>query len=206
MPRFALAAVIVLAIGVAAWWMGHRSADSVNWALLTGYHQGSVQVEKDGLDTPDFAAARAFVASRLGPSAESVLPRRLPAGLACVAASVLPWGDDRVAQFDWRAGAERVSMFIVPVDTFSMAAEPEHRPRIAVEDRDYHLMSCDGLKALCWKVGPKAGGALGAKTHMCVMMGSAGFSEILAWAESMRRGDSLLSSDSSGRSGAKVGN
>ena len=201
MPRFALAAVVVLAIGVVTWWMGHRSASSVNWALLTSYHHGTSGVEEDGLDTTDFAAARAFLVSRLGPSAESVLPRRLPAGLVSEAACILPWGEGKVAQFEWLTGSEKVSMFIVPVDTLAPAMEPEHRPRIGFKDHDYHMMSQDGVKALCWKVGPKGRGADAAKTHMCVIMGSANFDKILEWAETIRRSDSLWSADSAARPG-----
>jgi anti-sigma factor (TIGR02949 family) len=207
MPRFALAAVIVLAIGLGSYWLGHRSGDGVDWALLTSYHQETAEVEEDGLDTPDFAAARAFVVSRLGPSAEPVLPRRLPAGLACEAACVLPWGDSRVAQFEWRAGSEKISMFLVPLGASSLTGEPEHRPRIVVQDHDYHMMSRDGINALCWKAGPKGlPRRAGAKTHICIMMGSAGFSNILAWAESMRHGDSLSSSNPGAAPGAGIGN
>lgn len=206
MPRFALAAVIVLAIGLGSYWLGHHSGDGVDWALLTSYHQETAQVEEDGLDTTDFAAARAFLVSRLAPSAESVLPRCMPAGLVSEAACVLPWGEDKVAQFEWRTGSEKVSMFIVPVDTLSLGMEPEHRPRIVVQDHDYHMMSRDGVRALCWKVGPKGDGATGAKTHMCVIMGSADFRNILAWAESMRRSDSLSLSNPGAAPGAGIGN
>ena len=205
-PRFALAAVVVLAVGVATWWLGHRSSNGLNWALLASYHQGMPEVEEDGLDTTDFAAARAFLVSRLGPSVDDVLPRRMPAGMVSEAACVLPWGRDRLAQFEWLHGSEKISMFIVPIDTMGPVMEPEHRPRIAFEDHDYHMLNSDGVKALCWKVAPKDRGEAGAKTHICVMMGSASFDTILAWAESIRHGDSLSSSHPGVAPGAGIGN
>jgi anti-sigma factor (TIGR02949 family) len=206
MPRFALAAVVVLAVGVASWWMGHRSSDGVNWPLLAGYHQGMSEVEGDGLDTTDFSAARAFLVSRLGSSIEDVLPRRMPAGLVCEAACVLPWGSDRLAQFEWLHGSERISMFIVPIDTMELVMEPEHRPRIAFEDRDYHMLNSDGVKGLCWRVGPKDCIEASPKSHIFVVMGAASFDTILAWAESIRHGDSLSPGNPGAAPGTGIGN
>ncbi len=206
LPRFALAAVIVLAIGIGTWYMGHRTAqESVNWALLTSYHMGTSGIEEDGLDTPEFVAARSFILSRFGPAHEPLLPHAMPPGITSEAACVLPWGNDRLAQLEWLDGTERISMFVIPIDTLSPAMEPEHRPRIGFPDHDYHMFSAGDLRALCWKVGKTGTPMDEQKTHMKVLMGATSYDTLLKWAEALRQTDSAWSSDASTRLDSKSG-
>lgn len=205
-PRFALAAVIVLAIGVGSWWMGHRTTQHhVDWALLSSYHMGTSAVEEDGLDTTEYAAARAFLVSRFDPAHEPLFPRAMPEGITSEAACVMPWGQSRLARFEWLHGSEEVSMFIVPLDTLSPAVEPEHRPRIGFPDHDYHMYSDGDLKALCWKVGLSGTAADQHKTHMNILMGTVSYDTLLKWAESLRRGDGAWSGDSAASLDSKTG-
>lgn len=178
MPRFAVAALVVLLVGAGSWWMAHKATPAVNWALLTGYHLGTMEVQEDGLDTDNFNDARAFLVSRLGPGSDTILPRAIPSELTAHSACLLPCGDQKLAQFEFMVDGNKVSLFIVPVASFPKMDDPEQYPRMVVGDHDYHMVTTGGVNSLCWK--DHAG-------YMCAIMGPADFPTMLAWAEKIRR-------------------
>lgn len=169
--RFAVAAVIILALGTGTLWMsqqyGIRSAD---WQLLAAYHHEMVEVEEDGIETADFSEARAFIVSRLGADVDAVMPLGVPDGVVIHEACVEPWAQTRLAHLEFETEFSDLSLFMLPASAFPMTDEPQVDGGWAVLRTA--TMGC--CRAVCWE--DKGG-------YVCVLVGDCELPRLMALAK-----------------------
>jgi mycothiol system anti-sigma-R factor len=153
MGRFVLAAVIVLGLGLGAGWLAqqYRGGRS-DWFTLGGYHHDLIPVEETGIETTDFAAARAFVAEHLDPALADILPARLPDNLTVHASCVMPWRSGKMAHLELaRAGSEPgqtedLSVFVIPA-----GCSPEKMgPEVYTTARCYQTAVLGCCRVVAW--------------------------------------------------------
>lgn len=177
LSRFALAASMVLVVGLGAWWMAHRSAGpTCDWSRLAGYHADTIEMaegDEDGIETTDPIAAHDFIVQRLGADSDPALPKRLPSNLVTHEACMKPWKKSKIAQFEWRRGSQEISMFVAPATCLPITSEP----KVESGNRCYRMATVNGFHALCWK--DTCG-------YVCVMMTDSDFDTMLAWADELR--------------------
>ena len=179
MPRFALAASLLLLVAVGSWWMTrHGTSEAADWQLLADYHYHRVDVPEDGIETNCPIESRKFIVSRLGEETGRVVPEVIPAGLTVREACVMPLKSARIALLEWRAEWDDVSFIVAPASSIPIGSEPA----MERNGRSYHVVSKDGLNAVCWE---EAGG------YVCVMMAPSDFGTMFSWAEELRRPDGL---------------
>ena len=172
--RFALAAVVVLAVGVATWWMSSRyEVRAADWPLLAAYHHGTIEAEEEGIETANFAEARAFVVSRFGQDVDRILPLSIPEGMATCSACVEPWVGTRIAHMAFVSDIGPVSFFMLPVSSFAITDETP----VELDGQTYHTTAVGCCRGVCWH---KGGG------FVCALMGDCETAELLAMAEACR--------------------
>jgi hypothetical protein len=174
MPRYALAASVALLITVGAWWLANRGTSvGADWQLLADYHYHRADVVADGIHTEDPREAYEFVAARLGEETGTFVPRNLPDGLIYHEACVMPLKADRIAFLEWRDRKDSVSLVIARSSCLSICSQPEMTWR----GRTYHVITANGLNAVCWE---EDGG------HVCAILAPTDLSRVFAWAEQVR--------------------
>jgi len=175
MPRFALAASLLLFIVAGSWWMTRqRTSEAADWQLLADYYYHRVDVPEDGIETNCPIESRKFIVSRLGEETGRAVPEAIPAGLTVEEACVMPWKSARIAVLEWRAESDDVSFIVAPASSIPIGNEPTRE----WNGRSYHVVSKDGLNAVCWE---EAGG------YVCVMMAPSDFGTMFSWAEAVRK-------------------
>lgn len=193
LTRFAVAAGVVLAVGLGAAWMEETAGPQrLPWRTLAGYHhERATTVEEVGLRTNDYSQARAFLASQLSPGVATLLPESAPAGVNIHQCCVMPWQDSRLARIAFDGGeAGPLSLFVIPAKAFQFSDEA----RIRVADRNYRSVKLGCCRAVCWTdIGD----------YVCVMFGDCGPNDLLAYAESWQSAQTLRSSSGTTRSGER---
>lgn len=174
MPRFALAASLVLLVGVCAWWLAlSGTPEAADWQLLADYHYHRADVPGDGIETNCPVESREFVVERMGEETGQFVPQVIPEGLTIHEACVMPWKSTLMVQLEWRAQQEHVSLFVARASCLPLGSEP----KLDWNGRTYYVVSRDGLNAVCWE---EDGG------YVCVMMAPTDFSTMFAWADELR--------------------
>lgn len=176
MPRFALAASVILLIAVGSWWMTrHGTTQAAEWQQLADYHyhRASGMPDDGGLLTDCPFKSRDYIVAHLGEQVRNAIPTVVPAGMTVREACVKELKSGRVAFLEWRAQHEDVSVVVARAACLPMcctsSAEWHGRP--------YHVISQDGLNAVCWAE---------ADGYVCVMMAPADYGTMFAWVEEMR--------------------
>jgi len=173
MPRFALAASVILLIAVGSWWMTkHGTPQAAEWQQLADYHYHRVGAD-DGLKTNCPFKSRDYVVSRLGEEARSAIPTVVPAGMTVREACVKELNSGRVAFLEWRAQHDDVSVVVARAACLPLCCTP----KAEWHGRPYHVMSQDGLNAVCWEENDG---------YICVMMAPADYGTMFTWVEEMR--------------------
>jgi mycothiol system anti-sigma-R factor len=174
MPRFALAASLILLIGAGSWWMTrHGTPQAADWQLLADYHYHRASVPDDGIETNCPFKSRDFIVSRLGEETGRVIPTVVPAGMTVHEACVKPFKSGQLAFLEWRAQQEDVSVIVARASCLPLGGTPT----MEWHGRPYHVVSKDGLNAVCWE---EDGG------YVCVMMAPADFGTVFTWVEQVR--------------------
>jgi len=176
MPRFALAASVILLVAVGSWWMTkHGTPEAAEWHQLADYHYhrtngvGDVGVLKTNCPFQ----SQDYIASRMGEDVRAAIPTVVPAGMTVREACIKELKSGRVAFLEWRAQHEDVSVVVARASCLSLlrtsTAEWHGRP--------YHVISQDSLNAVCWE---ENGG------YICVMMAPADYNTMFSWVDEMR--------------------
>lgn len=174
MPRFALAASVILLIAVGSWWMTrHGTPQAAEWQLLADYHYHRGNVPDDGLMTNCPFQSRDYIVSLLGEEAGRATPTVVPAGMTVREACVKPLKSGRAAFLEWRAQHDDVSVVVARAACLPLGGTPSTE----WNGRPYHVVTQDGLNAVCWE---EDGG------YVCVMMAPADFGTMFSWVEEMR--------------------
>ncbi|HUU46013.1 MAG TPA: zf-HC2 domain-containing protein [Acidobacteriota bacterium] len=169
--RFALAAVVVLAVGAVTWWMSDRyEVHAADWPLLSAYHHHMVEVDEDGIETTDFAEARAFVVSRFGEDVDRTLPLTIPDGIATCSACIEPLEETRIAHLAFASDQGAVSLFMLPVSSFTLTDETP----VELGGQIYHTVTIGCCRGVCWH---KGGG------FVCALVSDCEIPRLLALAE-----------------------
>ena len=170
--RFAIAAVLVFGIGIGAAWVNQETGpQSVPWRTLAGYHHERLEVEEVGIETSDYAQARAFLAAQMNPGVATLLPASAPAGVDLEECCVMPWGKDRLGRIAFDGGESgEVSFFIIPASAFRFSDEA--RVRLATHEYRSKKLGC--CRAVCWEDGGE---------YVCMMFGDCKANDLLAYAE-----------------------
>ncbi len=171
MPRFALAASVILLIAVGSWWM--NTPQAADWQLLADYHYHRTAISDDGIETNCPFQSRDFIISRLGEETGRVIPTVVPNGVSVHEACIKRLGADSVAFLEWRAQRGDVSVVIARATCLPMGGTASTE----WHGRSYHVVSHDGLNAVCWE---EDGG------YVCVMMAPDDFGTMFSWVEEMR--------------------
>ena len=181
--RFAVAAVLVLGIGVGAAWMDREAGPQrLPWRTLANYHHERVQVEEVGIETADYAQARAFLAAQMNPGVAALLPESAPAGVGLHECCVMPWEGERLGRLAFNGGeAGDISLFIIPASAFQFSDEA----RIRYAQHDYRSKKLGCCRAVCWDEGGE---------YVCVLLGDCQANDLLAYAESWQAAHSVGSS------------
>lgn len=184
--RFALAAVLVLGVGVGAAWVDRAAGpQSVPWRTLAGYHHERVQVEEVGIETADYAQARAFLTAQMNPGVATLLPVSAPAGVGLHECCVMPWGTEKLGRLAFDGGeAGEVSLFIIPASSFRFSDEA----RVRFADNDYRSKKLGCCRAVCWNDGGE---------YVCVMFGDCKANDLLAYAEAWQASHNVRTSGGS---------
>lgn len=184
--RFAVAALLVLGIGVgAAWVQDEAGPQRVDWRTLAMYHHENAPVEEVGLETADYGQARAFLAAQMNPGVAQLLPASAPPGVGLHECCVMPWGDDRLGRLAFDGGeADGISLFIIPASRFQFADEA----RLRVADNDYRTVKLGCCRAVCWNEGGE---------YVCMMFGDCHANDLLAYAEAWKAAQNVRSSGGS---------
>jgi anti-sigma factor (TIGR02949 family) len=181
--RFAIAAVIVLAVGVgAAWLQSETGPKRLSWRTLAGYHHEMIPVKEVGIETNDYAQARAFLAAQMNPGVATLLPESAPPGVKTHESCVMPWQDGQLGRFAFDGDAGEISLFIIPTNSIRFSDEP----RIRIDDREYRSVKLGCCRAVCWDDGE----------YVCVMLGDCRANDLLAYAQLWQTGTSRHSSGS----------
>lgn len=174
MPRFALAASVILLIAVGSWWMTrHGTLQAADWQLLADYHYHRGNTPDDGFMTDCPFKSRDFIVSRLGEEARNAIPTIVPAGMTVREACIKPLKSGRVAFLEWRAEFDDVSVVVARAACLPLGGTSSTE----WHGRPYRVISQDGLNAVCWE---EDGG------YVCVMMAPADFVTMFSWVEEMR--------------------
>lgn len=184
--RFAVAAVLVLAVGVGAAWVDRQAGpQSLPWRTLAGYHHERGQVEEVGIETADYAQVRAFLTAQMNPGVATLLPASAPAGMGLQECCVMPWGGERLGRVEF-AGDETgdVSLFIIPASTFQFSDEA----RVRFAQHDYRTKKLGCCRAVCWDEGGE---------YVCVMFGDCKANDLLAYAEAWKAAHNVSTSSKS---------
>jgi anti-sigma factor (TIGR02949 family) len=183
--RFAVAAVLVLAVGVGAAWVEKEAGPQrVAWRTLAGYHHERAEVEEVGIETADYTQARAFLAAQLNPGVATLLPASAPPGIGVHECCVMPWEDGRLGRIAFDGGeADGISLFIVPASRFQFSDEA----RLRVADRDYRTVKLGCCRAVCWDEGGE---------YVCMMFGDCSANDLLAYAEAWHAAQNVRSGGS----------
>jgi anti-sigma factor (TIGR02949 family) len=189
--RFAIAAGLILTVGVgAAWLQGKTAPERLPWRTLAGYHHERIEVEEVGIETSDYNQARAFLTAQMNPGVGSLLPESVPPGVQTHESCVMPWQDGKLGRFAFDGDAGEISLFIIPASACCFSDEP----RIRVDNRDYRSVKLGCCRAICWDEGGE---------YVCVMLGDCHANDLLAYAQSWQ---SANSRHSSGGSSLSTGN
>lgn len=181
--RFAVAAALVLGIGVgAAWVQKEAGPQRVDWRTLAGYHHERAGVEEVGIETADYAQARAFLAAQMNPGVAQLLPAAAPPGVGLHECCVMPWEGSRLGRIAFEGGeADGISLFIIPASEFRFADEA----RLRVADHSYRTVKLGCCRAVCWDEGGE---------YVCMMFGDCGANDLLAYAEAWKAAQNVRSS------------
>lgn len=183
--RFALAAGLIMAVGVgAAWLQGKSGPERMSWRTLAGYHHDRIPVEEVGIETADYAEARAFLAAQMSPGIAALLPESAPAGVEVEESCVMPWQGGQLGRLAFEGGqAGGISLFLLPANLVHLSDEP----RIRVNDRNYHSVKLGCCRAVCWDNGGE---------YVCVMLGDCSAGDLLTHAQAWQAGTSRHSGGS----------
>ena len=184
--RFAIAAGLILSVGVGAAWLQQQSApERLPWRTLAGYHHEKIEVEEVGIETNDYSQARTFLAAQMNPGLANLLPESAPPGVGLHECCVMPWGDAKLGRLAFKGcEAGDISLFVIPASAFHFSDEP----RIRINDRDCRSVKLGCCRAVCWDDG---GG------YVCVMLGDCDAKDLLAYAQSWQSASSRHSSGGS---------
>ncbi|MBI3872575.1 MAG: zf-HC2 domain-containing protein [candidate division Zixibacteria bacterium] len=185
--RFALAAAILLALGLGAAWMARqRGGAKIEWAVLGGYHHDMIEVEEDGLETADFGQAREFVAQHFCPEAAGCLPLQSPNGIVTHDACIIPWRSKKLAHYELEAPDRggKLSIFVTPAAEFRFTDEPA----VQIGSEVYHTATYRCCRFVSWR---------GNDNYVCTLMGDCPIPQLLAWAEAWHGRRLLKNSDTS---------
>jgi len=174
MPRFALAASVILLIAVGSWWMTkHGTPQAAEWQALADYHYHRGGMADDGFKTDCPFKSRDYIISRLGEDAGRAIPTVVPAGMTVQEACVKELKSGSVAFLEWHAQHEDVSVVVARAACLSLCGTSSAE----WHGKSYHVVTQDGLNAVCWEEG---GG------YICVMMAPADYGTMFSWVEEMR--------------------
>ncbi len=183
--RFAIAAGLILSVGVGAAWLQQQSApERLSWRTLAGYHHEKIEVEEVGIETADYTQARAFLAAQMSPGVASLLPESAPPGVKTHESCVMPWQNGKLGRFAFDGDAGEISLFIIPADACCFSDEP----RIRIDNREYRSVKLGCCRAVCWDDGTG---------YVCVMLGDCHANDLLAYAQSWQSANSRHSSGGS---------
>ena len=173
LTRFAVAAGLVLAVGLGSAWMDRKAGPQrMPWRTLAGYHHEMIPVKEVGIETGDYDQARAFLVAQMNPGVATLLPESVPPGVSIHESCVMPWGGDRLGRLAFDGGeAGPISFFVIPANSFQFSDEA----RIQIADRNYRSVKLGCCRAVCWDEGGE---------YVCVMLGDCGANDLLAYAES----------------------
>lgn len=185
--RFAVAAALVLAVGVGAAWVDREAGpQSVSWRTLAGYHHERGEVEEIGIETADYSQARAFLAAQMNPGVATLLPASAPAGVGLRECCVMPWEGEKLGRLAFDGGAAGdVSLFVIPASAFQFSDEA----RVRFANHDYRSKKLGCCRAVCWDEDGK---------YVCIMFGDCQANDLLAYAESWKAAHNVRSSEGSG--------
>ncbi|MEW5701674.1 MAG: zf-HC2 domain-containing protein [Candidatus Zixiibacteriota bacterium] len=177
MWRFAVAAAVVLGLGLGSGWLAqHYRGGRSGWFTLGGYHHDLIPVEEDGLETTDFAAAKRFLAEHMDPAVAENLPPYLPPNLIVRASCVVPWQSGHMAHLEFtlvggQAGHdEELSVFVIPT-----ASLPERMgPDVHTAARSYQTAVLGCCRVVSWH---------DSATYDCVMVADTEVERLVAIAE-----------------------
>ncbi len=179
MPRFALAASVILLITVGSWWMTkHGTPQAADWQMLADYHYHRGNNPDDGLMTDCPFKSRDYIVSRLGEEAYNAIPTVVPAGMTVHEACIKPLKSGRVAFLEWRAQHDDVSVVVARAACLPLCGTSSTE----WHGHPYHVKTQDGLNAVCWE---EDGG------YVCVMMAPADYGTMFSWVEQMRGPDNF---------------
>jgi len=176
--RFALAAVIVLGLGLGASWLAQKyRGGRGDWAMLGGYHHDKIPVEEVGIETADFAMAKAFVAEHMDPALAETLPSRLPAGLTIHASCILPWRSTRMAHLELVMKGygpddkeEALSVFVIP----AVFSPEKGGPEVHTAARTYRTAVIGCCRVVAWRDSDK---------YDCVLVADTEIGQLVSLAE-----------------------
>ncbi len=172
LARFAIAATLLLAVGLGAAYVGDRmGSERASWVTLGYYHHDMIQVQEIGLETADLGQARAFLGSHMGPAMESELPDTPPEGMTLHSSCIVPWKDGSLAHVELNAREiGPVSFFVIP----ARSVEFHDEPRYQVDGRTYRTMKLGCCRVVCWQDDGD---------YVCALLGDCGAEDLLAYAE-----------------------
>jgi anti-sigma factor (TIGR02949 family) len=177
MPRYALAASIALLVVVGAWTLARQQttpAGGADWHLLADYYFHRADGAAETLPTADAQAAYEFITARLGDETGKLVPMQPPGGMHYREAYVMPFKTGKIAMLEWVCPKGNVSsLFLARSSCLPICSKPEMK----LHGRSYHVVSTDGLNAVCWE---EDGG------YICALIAPRKLGEMLAWADEVR--------------------
>jgi anti-sigma factor (TIGR02949 family) len=172
LARFAIAATLLLAVGLGAAYVGDRMGpEGASWVTLGYYHHDMIEVKEIGLESADLSQARTFLGSHMGVALENELPDTPPAGMTLHSSCIVPWKDGSLAHVELDAGQ------IGPVSFFAMPArsvEFHDEPRYQINGRTYRTMKLGCCRLVCWQDD---------EDYVCALLGDCGAHDLLTYAE-----------------------
>jgi mycothiol system anti-sigma-R factor len=177
MPRFALAASIALLVLVGSWFLSRQQASTVggaDWQLLADYHNHRQEFTEELSDINDAAVALEFVSAHMGPRTGELVPATPPGGMRFREVGIASFKASQIAMVEWECPVKGcVSLFLARSSCLPICSKPQ----LKLHGRTYHVVTTNGLNAVCWEAD---GG------YVCAMIAPRDFSQMLALAEEVR--------------------
>jgi mycothiol system anti-sigma-R factor len=177
LPRFALAASIVLLVLVGSWFLsrqGATTAGAADWQLLAAYHHHLQGINEELIDVNNADAALQFVSARMGAETGDLVPMTPPGGMHYREVAIAPFKATQIAMLEWECPVKGcVSLFLARSSCLKICS----KPLLKLHGRSYHVVTTDGLNMVCWE---EDGG------YVCAMVAPRDFGQMLALAEEVR--------------------
>jgi mycothiol system anti-sigma-R factor len=172
--RFAMAAVVMLAVGVGSWVLSDRfGTRGADWPLLTAYHHEMIPTsDANRIETNSYAEARAFIIAQLGDAVAHLLPENAPDGITVSAVDISPLDREQLVHFSFAGEHSELSLFMAPASAFHLGDEP----RVAIGARVYRTATLGCCRAVCWE---------DAGEYICALIGDCDLPRLLAMAENL---------------------